>query len=87
MAGESVKEYTLGLEKAQELKILGNKLYTESKLDDASKVYIEALTLDQNNTLILSNLAHVNYLLKHNEQGLEYALKCTQIDPSFTRVK
>lgn len=86
LAVESVKEYSLGLMKAKELKILGNKLYAESKLEDALTIYGQALILDQNNIPILSNLAHVNYLLGNNDRGLEYALKCTLLDPTFARV-
>lgn len=86
LAGESVKSYTLGLDRALELKLLGNKLYSESKLPEALKIYSEANVLDQNNTSILSNLAHVHFLLKQHDAGLEFALKCTQLDSSFSRV-
>lgn len=67
-------------------KLLAGKaivLQNDNKLNEAYKLFEQALSEDQNNISILHNFADLNYQLNHKAKALDYYQKVIQINPKY----
>ena len=74
------------MDKAVEIKLLGNKLYAFGNTVRALEMYESALKLDPTNTSVLSNAAHMLFLLGRFDEAQTHARDCTVVDPDFAKV-
>ncbi|CAG8440293.1 3063_t:CDS:10 [Diversispora eburnea] len=72
-------------QKAEELKISGNRKVAEKDYNTAIQLYSEAITINGNNAVYYANRAAAYSQLGQHDKAIEDAIKSSQIDPSYSK--
>ncbi|RHZ61886.1 hypothetical protein Glove_345g39 [Diversispora epigaea] len=72
-------------QKAEELKVAGNRKVAEKDYNTAIQLYSEAIAINGNNAVYYANRAAAYSQLGQHEKAIEDAIKSSQIDPSYSK--